>query len=264
MDKIRFAVISDIHGNYEALIKAMLMIKKKNVNKIICLGDVIGYGANPKECLEYVKKNIDVVLCGNHDFYQIKRPKNVGNLCRISTSWTEKNLNHESIEYIKRLPMSYLWREYAFYHTGIKDETEWPYLNSVEDILSAFSDKQRVCFYGHTHRSRVTVTENSKVIGDSSPKKTMSFTIDLTKQRAFINPGSIGQQRDNRTDLSFAICEQDGNWLRVDIERHRYYAIRTYVKIKYQGCGNDVADYLIREHGKKKLYRIISKWIKVI
>lgn len=261
MNKLRFAVVSDIHGNYEALIKAMSLIRKREVNKIICLGDVIGYGANPNECLEYVKNNIDIVLCGNHDFYQLEKPDNAGKLCKISMEWTEKHLNHEWADYIKLLPMSYSWKEYGFYHTAIKDEKEWPYLNDLYDVLSTFSYKEKVCFYGHTHRSRVIITENDEVTSDSYPAKTMSFIVDLKKQRAFINPGSIGQQRDYKTDLSFAICEQNKNILKVDIERHRYSAIRAYMKVKHQGCGSDVADYLVREYGKKRLYRMISEQI---
>ncbi len=254
-------MISDIHGNYEALVKAMAVIRRREVDRIICLGDVIGYGANPNECLEYIKKNIDIVLCGNHDLYQVKKSDSVGNLCRISTEWTKKNLNLEWIDYLRSLPISYSWKRYGFYHTVITSGEEWPYLNDLNDILSAFSSRERVCFYGHTHRSRVTMIENGKVVSDNYPVKTMSFEINLKTQRAFINPGSIGQQRDNKTDLSFAICEQEKNVLKVNIERHRYCAIKTYMKIRFQGCGSEVADYLIREYDKKRLYGMISDWI---
>ena len=231
---------------------------RRNVDKIICLGDTVGYGANPNECLEYVKKNVDIVLCGNHDSYQIKEAERVGGLCGISTAWTEKNLKHEWLDYIQTLPISYSWQECSFYHTVTRQEGEWTYLNDINDILSAFSIKERVCFYGHTHRPRMTITENGKVIIDRHPIKTSSFIIDLKRQRAYVNPGSIGQQRDHKTDLSFAICEQDLDMLKVDIERHRYCAIKTYIKIKHQGCGDDIANYLIREQGKRKLYKMIS------
>lgn len=261
MNKIRFAVISDIHGNYEAFIKAMSIIKKRNVDKIICLGDIIGYGANPNECLEYAKNNIDIVLCGNHDFYQINKPQNINKLCKISTEWTEKILNNEWINYLNMLPISYSWGGFGFYHTIIERRGEWLYLNDLKDIISAFSYKENVCFYGHTHRSRITIIEADKVIKDKFLQKTDSFIIDLKKQKAFINPGSIGQQRDNKTDLSFVICEQNMNLLKVYIERHKYCAIKPYIKIKYQGCGANVADYLIREYSKKKIYRIIGRWI---
>ena len=102
-----FAVVSDIHGNYEALIKAMSIIKKRNVEKIICLGDIIGYGPDPNECLEYVKRNMDVVLCGNHDVYQVRRPESIGELCKISTEWTTKKIDSKWVDYIKILPVSY-------------------------------------------------------------------------------------------------------------------------------------------------------------
>ena len=258
---ISFADISDIHANYEALIKALSVIKKRNVDKIVCLGDIIGYGPNPNECLAIVKKELQIVIMGNHE----EAMKSVfhcrGNMSEISNIWTKKELNTESWEYIDGIKRTdYKWNGMGFYHSLKDMNEEWIYLNGIDDIVTLFGNREEICFYGHTHRPRITLkSKENGFIKDIRIKRGISINVDTEKYEIYVNPGSIGQQRDNRTDLSFAICKKCAGQLQVTIERHYYNSFKTYYKVKKYGCGDEVAEYLVREDWRRILYSVFER-----
>ena len=95
-------------------------------------------------------------------------------------------------------------------------------------------------------------------------KTTTEFQVDIMKESCYINPGSIGQQRDSQTDISFAICSLKDNILKVRIERHKYNSLKAYLKIRIFGCGINNANYLIRESWRKRLYEGVGYWCEWI
>lgn len=253
----RFAVLADVHGNYEALSKALRIIKKRGVGQIVFLGDAIGYGADPLKCYKIVKEASDIYLMGNHEAMLIDQEQKMSELCRTSLKWTKNELYVLQESEIAELKTECYVKDYGFFHSAPGATiTEWKYLNDKNEIINAFEDAPGVCFYGHTHRPRITITGFEEK--DEYIKSTQEFIIDLGKQRVYINPGSVGQQRDDRTDLSFAICEREGNLLKIRIERHCYNSFKAYLKIRFKGCGKEVADYLIRERRKKRIYESIG------
>lgn len=259
----RFAVISDIHGNLEALNKALKLIQKDGVSDIICLGDAIGYGANPNECFRLIQTECRILLMGNHEAMLVDENQKRSNLCEESFSWTKAVIADDVKEQLLDLPYSYEEYGIRFYHASSDNSLNyWPYLKELESILDSFRECGRACFYGHTHRPRVTIVDDH--VSDLYITETSDFTIDLSKQSCYINPGSIGQQRDTVTDMSFAICEIDDDILKVKIVRHRYNALKAYLKTKYKGCGKNNADYLIREKWRRKIYESIGHWCKWI
>ena len=263
-DEFTFAVISDIHANYEALSKTLNILQKRHVDKIICLGDVIGYGANPNECIDLLKNRIEVVLIGNHEEMLKNGFNSGGKLSEISNTWTRTVINDEAQEYIERMGYtSYKWNGIGFYHSIKNGEGKWIYPNDIETIDALFGNRERICFFGHTHRPRIILKSNEDdYIKDIRIKKTTSVTVDTENCKAYINPGSIGQQRDNKTDLSFAICNIRANQMRIKIERHHYNSFKTYKKIKRDGCGTEVASYFVREKWRRIIYEIFDRMIE--
>jgi len=261
MSGSRFAVISDIHGNYEALGKALKLIKKQGIDNILCLGDVIGYGADPNKCFRLARKECSIVLMGNHEAMLIDENQKRSSLCEESFSWTKQTIAKEVLDDLPLLPFSHEEKNIKFFHASSDNSlNNWPYLKEKDQIIDSFKDCGNVCFYGHTHRPRITVVGDEII--DFYITQTTECEVDLSKEKCYINPGSIGQQRDTKTDLSFAICELNGDLLKVKIERHKYNSLRAFLKTKYQGCGKNNALYLVREKWRKRLYESISYWCK--
>ncbi|MBR1633640.1 MAG: metallophosphoesterase family protein [Lachnospiraceae bacterium] len=249
----KFAVIADVHGNYEALKKSIAILRKRNVDNIFFLGDAIGYGADPEKCFEVLKKDCVIMLMGNHEAMMIDSDQKMSSLCKESFDWTRKRIGHQMKKEMENLPFYLKHRQMAFFHAA-PDNTlkSWRYLNDTDDIISAFDTYERICFYGHTHRPRVTVVGDDAL--DEYIHKTKEYHIDIKKNRCYINPGSIGQQRDDKTDMSFCVCSLTNDILKVTIERHRYNFLKAYMKIRYMGCGINNANYMIREKWRRKLY----------
>ncbi|MEK6572562.1 MAG: metallophosphoesterase family protein, partial [Bacteroidota bacterium] len=104
---MRFAIISDIHSNLEALEKAFEIIEKKNIDEIVCLGDLVGYGASPNECVELTRKRTSHVLLGNHDqaAFDLSQTEHFNRHARTAAYWTNQTLTQENLEYLKALPL---------------------------------------------------------------------------------------------------------------------------------------------------------------
>ncbi|CUT01968.1 Calcineurin-like phosphoesterase superfamily domain-containing protein, partial [Candidatus Kryptonium thompsonii] len=106
---MRIAIISDIHSNLEALTKAFEIIDTKNVDEIVCLGDIVGYGANPNECVELIKKRVKYVVIGNHDYAVAVDPNELlyfSAHARESDLWTRDVLTKENLDFLKSLPFT--------------------------------------------------------------------------------------------------------------------------------------------------------------
>ena len=106
---MKIAIISDIHANLEALQSSLQYLKENQVAKIYCLGDVVGYGPNPNECVDLIRDNCEIVLMGNHDYAAIGVGdiQNFNEYAKLSTFWTREKLTAKNIEYIKSWPFSY-------------------------------------------------------------------------------------------------------------------------------------------------------------
>ncbi|SCY46521.1 Predicted phosphodiesterase [Butyrivibrio hungatei] len=255
-----FAVLSDVHGNLEALEKVLKILKKKGISNIVFLGDALGYGADPVKCFTMLQDISSVFLMGNHEAMIIEPSQKKSCLCNESYEWTKEVIPSEIFEKLKELPFDYVNEKMGFYHaTPNNSLCNWKYLNDLDDIIAAFDKLSNIIsFYGHTHRPRVVII--GEEITDKLITRTTKFRIDCEKQRCCINPGSIGQSRDASTKLSLAICRFDGQYLDVRIERHRYNYLKAYLKVRINGCGADNANYLIREKWRKSIYENIGNW----
>lgn len=235
------AIFSDIHGNLEALTRVLAVIDERaaasaSALEIICLGDVIGYGPNPLECLDIVMDRCSVALMGNHDFAVFYEPYSFNMPAEQASFWTRQQFENEP-DIQKR---SRRWRYLAnmpFIHNrpGLKaahasprrpiNEYIFPddiYTNAPK-FISMFEVVERVCFVGHTH------VPGAFLEGPDfySPVE-LDGQLELAREKAIINVGSVGQPRDRDPRSSFVLMEGDT----IEFVRVEYDLETTIAKIE--------------------------------
>jgi len=204
---MRFAILSDIHGNLEALQAVLTQCAAAGVDRMVCLGDVVGYGADPNPCIAQMCELADAVLAGNHDRAAVGledlRFFNPAALAAVR--WTETQLTGAHIGYLRARPMSH-WEDRAFFvHASPYRPETWPYIFSPEEAAAGLrhTDAQRV-FVGHAHRAFVfSEACNETVIAVEGTARLAPAA------RYLINAGSVGQPRDGDPRAAFAIWDRD-------------------------------------------------------
>ena len=196
---MRIAIVSDIHSNLQALNKALSFIEGAEVNEIYCLGDIVGYGGNPNECVETIRDRAVKVVMGNHDVAAID-PDKADYFTRpgkIAAQWTHENLSHENLEYLATLPLVERTPKATLVHASPRSPESWEYVLSIPIAEKQFAHFQtEFCFIGHSH---VPATCGEDL-------RTFSFK---KGQRFLINVGSLGQPRDGNPRLSFGLLDTD-------------------------------------------------------
>jgi predicted phosphodiesterase len=203
------AVISDIHGNLEALEAVLTDIRSQGIQEIYCLGDVIGYGPNPRECIDSVMKNCQVTILGNHDQAALFDPEGFNAAAERSIFWTRHMLesgagNERRWEYLGELPRMRREEMFLFVHGSARNplnEYVFP-----EDIYNQrkmeriFGLVERYCFQGHTHIPGV-FTEDSTF---QSPDE-FDFRYEFGDKKCLVNVGSVGQPRDGNNQACYVV-----------------------------------------------------------
>jgi predicted phosphodiesterase len=230
---VRLAIISDIHGNLEALTTALQLIKKHAADETICLGDVVGYGANPNECLTIVRERCSVILLGNHDaaVIDLAVADQFTINARLSAIWTNRVLLKKNKEFLETLPLTKSRNEILLAHGSPFEPEEWHYIISEYEAMEAFQAfPEQLCFVGHSHIPVIF-----------SEKGTTALV--APGDRFIINVGSIGQPRDGNPQLSFGIFDT-GTWMYKNI-RADYDIPAAAQKIKKAGLPRALADRLM-------------------
>jgi len=235
---MKIAIISDIHANLEALQRSLEYIRENGIEKIYCLGDVIGYGPNPNDCVELVREHCVTVLMGNHDYAGI----GLGNIqyfneyAKISTYWTREKLTDDNLQFLKTLPFTYELNKALLVHASPKNPSNWDYVLSVQDAqkqLKAF--KQKICFIGHSH---------VPIIFSKSDFYRQPELLFKDRQRYMVNVGSVGQPRDGDNRSCFVIYDDEAN--SVEYIRLDYDIRKTYEKIINAGLPVFLAERLMK------------------
>ncbi len=202
-----YAIISDIHGNLEALLATLECIKsyKKKIDKIICLGDIVGYGADPGECIRITREISDVILAGNHDFAVCGETciEDFNAYARAAVLWSRDALNEAEINFLKDLPLLYGEKSEDFAHSSLHRPESWRYLSGTPDTFIDFQIMEKnVLFVGHTHIPAIFENEGTQV------KRLNASELFLNPNKKYIiNPGSVGQPRDRNPRASFSIFD---------------------------------------------------------
>jgi putative phosphoesterase len=196
---MKIGLLSDIHGNLPALEACLHTLQMDNADNLICLGDTVGYGPFPNECLDILRNHAIPSVLGNHDAavlgnlpLKFFREPNASLL-----KWTMKNLNSENGQYLSEQPLIMENDNWIAAHSSPVKPAEWQYLRSAIACRSILEEiDQDICFVGHTHIPGVVSNE----IGIFSLQRGYKYVI---------NPGSVGQSRDEDYRASCGIFDMD-------------------------------------------------------
>lgn len=238
---MRYGLISDIHGNLEALDQVLSELDKIKVDSILCLGDVVGYGPNPNECVTQVRKRAAVCLIGNHDEASLGRVDlDLFNyMAREAIEWTMRQLSKTSKEYLVNLPYIHEFDECLIVHASPDEPRRWNYILSLEDAAHSFAAfDQQACFIGHSHTPWVI---DLNVEGRMQVRQ--DYPIEFQEDhRYLVNIGSVGQPRDRNPAAAFGVFDSEKR--EYTLKRVPYSFAKTQKKIRGTGLPSFLADRL--------------------
>ena len=205
---MRFAVFSDIHANLEALEAVLQDAQENAVTHFVCLGDVVGYNANPHECVELVRDMECPIVKGNHDEQAslIESSRDFNELAEHAIAWTRENLTDDDKEWLRDLRLQRQVRDFTIVHATLDTPAQWGYVfNNLDAVASFTYQHTTVCFFGHTHVPMGFIRDDGvrRVTVDQ-------LSIDAAK-KYFINAGSVGQPRDGDWRAAYCIYDTDKN-----------------------------------------------------
>jgi len=204
---LRYAVIADIHANLHAFEAVLDDMKTQSIDRVLCLGDIVGYGANPVECLEIVRGfDAPLVVAGNHDWAVVGQVsvEYFNADARESVDWTRAQLSDEDVEYLKALELLEIDSNITIVHSNTFDPSYFDYIQTLYDVELTFQHMAtRVGFVGHSHVPLMITDEND-------------YECFLNEQhhmqpgvRLVVNVGSVGQPRDMDTRACYAVYDDE-------------------------------------------------------
>lgn len=236
---MKFAIFGDIHANLEALDTVLNDAADNDCTHFVCIGDIVGYNANPSECLKTVRDLDCPVVKGNHDEEASLDTELVGlnPLAEAALNWTRDALSKEEKEWLRDLRLMRQVRDYTIVHATLDTPASWTYVMNKFDAMASFSYQfTQLCFYGHTH-TPVTYVKEGTVTKNTDP----SIRLEQGK-KYFINVGSVGQPRDGDWRASYVIFDHDNMIVK---NRRLEYDIKTaQSKILAEGLPEMLANRL--------------------
>jgi len=244
---VRFAVLSDVHGNLEALSTVLADAASEGAIGILCLGDAVGYGADPAPCIELLGERSLLMVAGNHEHGALGL-LDVGwfnAAARAAALWTRDRLGADHQDFLTGLPLASTLGEATCVHASPRRPEEWDYLLSAEDGFQAFGDfATRLCFVGHSHRPGVWSLGSSgpayeDLAGPAFHDRRIPFH---DGRRYIINVGSVGQPRDRDPRAAYVLWDEDER--SVTLRRVTYDHKAAAAKILRAGLPRTLADRL--------------------
>jgi len=238
---MRYGLISDIHGNLEALETVLAKLEQEKVDAIFCLGDVVGYGPNPDECVKLVQARAAVCLKGNHDEASLDETdlSFFNYVAREAIEWTSAQLSAEAKQFLRHLPYTHEFEDFLLVHASPFEPQEWNYITSWEGAeLSFQAFHQQACFVGHSHSPLVVSRSH---LGAMHLLQTYPLRLE-EHHRYLVNVGSVGQPRDSNPAAAFAILDTVKK--EYDLRRAVYPVAKTQKKIRAAGLPEFLADRL--------------------
>lgn len=235
----RYAIIADIHANLEAFKVVLEDIKAQNCTHVVCLGDVVGYGANPKECLDLVREMKIPCIKGNHD-EMCSVDKNLEGFNPYAAEaimWTRDQLTDADRQWLRELKYQRLIANFTIVHATLDLPHQWGYVFDKLMAAASFTYQNTpVCFFGHTHVPLAFIRD-TVVRGGTYSK----FKVESGK-KYFVNVGSIGQPRDNDPRAAYVVYDLDENT--IELRRLEYDILTAQKKILAAGLPPRLAERL--------------------
>ena len=208
---MRYAILGDIHSNLAAFEAVLEDIERKGkADELWCLGDIVGYGPDPHQCIELLRQHNHLCVAGNHDWAAIgKADISLFNpVAAMACRWTAKQLNPEEVHYLENLPLVLQRDDFTLVHGSPRDPI-WEYLlssNTARDNFNYF--QSQFCLVGHSHIPLVFeyLSESDACLFEELQPE---VSLGVGRSRLIINPGGVGQPRDDDPRASYAIYDSE-------------------------------------------------------
>ena len=227
---MKYFIFSDIHGNLEALKTVFQQMKEFAPDKVICLGDVVGYGPNPNECVELIDQNADLVIMGNHDHAVLGLTDITyfNQYAKIAVLWTRQVMKKENLYILRSYPFQESTGDILFVHSTPLNPGRWDYIfNPLEGRYYLQHLDEKVCFIGHSHQP-VFFEQDEQ--GHVAHDRKAEFSLTVRDECKYIvNVGSVGQPRDGNPETSFATYDSEKQ--RIEVKRLPYDFKKTQQKM---------------------------------
>lgn len=192
---MKYGIFSDIHSNLEALETVLSLFEKEGVTQTLCLGDLIGYGADPKACIARIRSLQGIVIAGNHDWACVDRIEMdyFNTYAREAILWTQKQLGEDEKNFLKNLKLSYQTELFTAVHGSLDFPDEFRYVFDAESATRTLELSQTpICFVGHSHLPMIfSLDQEGFIHASRSGKEKVEKGVKL-----LVNDGSVGQPRD--------------------------------------------------------------------
>ncbi len=223
------AVFADIHSNIEALRAVLDDMDTFSLRRRYCLGDIVGYAANPAQCLELIRSLGCPVVIGNHDSavsddaaFQMMR-----DTAKAGMEFARQKLSREQSNYLESLPLVFSEENTEFVHSSLKSPSEWHYVLHASEAAENFEAQTKpICFCGHTHIPAVWHLDSGGRIKSWKGRGRITLPAD---GKILINVGSVGQPRDLCAEACYVLCDPIARW--VQFRRVPYDLQKTKRKI---------------------------------
>ncbi len=206
---MKYAILSDVHANLPALEAVLARIQEIGVYQTVCLGDVVGYNANPNACANMLREHGVLTILGNHDAVAcgLEEAWGFNPVAYEAAMWTREKLNEENTEWLRSLPDILNFGSFVAVHGAPKNHNT--YLFAWEDVLPHlyFLEEQNtnICMIGHTHSPAIFSEDGMYTVDDDC-----TFELGFEK-KFFVNPGSVGQPRDGNPRAAFGLIDDSTN-----------------------------------------------------
>jgi diadenosine tetraphosphatase ApaH/serine/threonine PP2A family protein phosphatase len=246
---LRLAILSDIHSNLPALESVLAEAEAAEVDEIWCLGDVVGYGAQPNECATLVRERCAMSLVGNHDLAALDELdiSTFSPAASAAVRWTRETMSAETTEFLRGLEPADPDRDVALYHASPRDPV-WEYVLWPDQAAECIRvQDKRVSFIGHSHVALFFALAEEGTHGEPDAARGAQAgagtSLDLGRGRWLINPGSVGQPRDG---------DPRAAWLELDTEAWR----ATFHRVTYDidRAADAIVATDLPEHLARRLY----------
>jgi predicted phosphodiesterase len=236
---MKYAIIADIHGNLDAFQVVLDDIRAQKATHIVCLGDVVGYNAQPKECLDIIRQMNIPCVKGNHDEYCSTNNHLDGFNPHAAEAvhWTRSQLTDDDKQWLHELKFSRMAANFTMVHATLDAPERWGYVFDKLAAAASFPyQNTQMCFFGHTHVP-VAFMRDTVVRGGTYSK----FKVDPSK-KYFINVGAVGQPRDNNPKCAYVIYDMDAQT--IELRRLEYDIASAQKKILAAGLPERLAERL--------------------
>ena len=236
---MRYAIISDIHANLEAFEAVLADAEENKCTHFVCLGDVVGYNANPHECAKRIREMDWPIVKGNHDEQASlnESSRDFNEMAEAAIQWTRDNLTEEDKNWLRGLKLQRQVRDFTIVHSTLDTPEQWGYVFNNLDAATSFAHQHTaVCFFGHTHVPMAFIKDENV-----QRQQIDKLQIDPGK-KYFINVGSVGQPRDGNWHAAYCIYHVESNL--VQLRRLKYDLATAQKKIIDAGLPRMLAERL--------------------